>query len=307
MKFFLILFMSLCLLYSCGSSNKKSDGKQYDLSTKIIKGPKYKTRMNTDMTITTSMMVFSIDMVMKMRMDLAYEILPDTANMKQVKITYDEIDMKMEMKGLDKIPGAGDRIPPMPDMSKTSKMLKGASITLLVNDSGIIADVIGLEDLKTRLDLHMDSLESSDASGGQAKAMVAGFYSKKNMQNTFGMMFAYYSMQPLKIGDTWTNKTVTSVSNMDMNLNNKFELMDVKNNIAEIKVNSIYDAKMDMKNEQIKIGAEMDGTQKGAVKMDLTNGQIIESKLNMDISGKMNANGIPVPMKIKGSNVISKL
>jgi hypothetical protein len=45
---------------------------------------------------------------------------------------------------------------------------------------------------------------------------------------------------------------------------------------------------------------EMKGGIKGFIKLDLKNGQIIEGDYKMDVDAKIGANGIKIPMTMKG-------
>jgi hypothetical protein len=231
----------------------------------------------------------------------------DSANLKIIRVTYDEVNMKMDMKGLEKMPASAGRIPPLPDMTKISKMLKGSVVTLLVNDSGTIQDILGTEEIKKRVEAGLDSMKTVAAATSSVRNMAGNYYAKKNMQNTFGMMFANYYNKPLQIGGKWSKKTGTSLNGTDITMDNDFELLSVKDNIAEIKVISKYNAVTATNKNEVNIDVDMKGNQNGIIKMDLGNGHITDSKIDLTVDAQMKVNGIPVPMTMKGNNVISKL
>ncbi len=304
---FWISFLGLFLLITSCSNSKKNNAKTYDLSTKILKGPVYKNRLVNQLNMGLTIIYFTLDVNMDTHIDFTYDVLPDSANLKPIKITYDDVYMKMDMTGLEKMPSSAGRIPPLPDMAKISKMLKGSVITLLVNDSGNIQDILGTEEIKKKVEAGLDSMKTVAAATSSVRTMAANYYTKKNMQNTFGMMFANFHNEPLKIGDKWSKKTSTSLNGTDVSMDNDFELLSVKDNIAEIKVLSKYNATTATHKNEVNIDVDMTGNQNGIIKMDLSNGHINDSKIDLIIDAKMKVNGIPVPMKMKGTNVVSKL
>jgi hypothetical protein len=306
MRFPLLFFVSIFLIASCRDS-KKNSTKTYDLSTKILKGPQYKNRLVSQLNMGLTIIYFNLDVTMNTQIDFTYDVLPDSANLKLIKVTYDEVSMKMDMKGLEKIPASAGRMPPIPDMTKIAKMLKGSIITLLVNDSGAIQDIVGTEEIKKKVEAGLGSMKTVAAATSSVRNMAANYYTKKNMQNTFGMMFANYHNKPLQIGDKWSKKTGTSLSGADVTMDNEFELLSVKDNIAEIKVLSNYNSTTATNKNEVNIDVDMKGNQYGIIKMDLNNGHINDSKIDLTADAKMKINGIPVPMKMKGSNIISKL
>jgi Family of unknown function (DUF6263) len=306
MRFFLFFWVSFFVMTSCRNS-EKNKSQTYDLSTKILKGPQYKNRLTNQLSMVLTIIYFNLDVSMDTQIDFTYDILPDSANLKIIRVTYDEVNMKMDMKGLEKMPASAGRIPPLPDMTKISKMLKGSVVTLLVNDSGTIQDILGTEEIKKRVEAGLDSMKTVAAATSSVRNMAGNYYAKKNMQNTFGMMFANYYNKPLQIGDKWSKKTGTSLNGTDITMDNDFELLSVKDNIAEIKVISKYNAVTATNKNEVNIDVDMKGNQNGIIKMDLGNGHITDSKIDLTVDAQMKVNGIPVPMTMKGTNVISKL
>jgi Family of unknown function (DUF6263) len=306
MRFFLFFWVSFFVMTSCRNS-EKNKSQTYDLSTKILKGPQYKNRLTNQLSMVLTIIYFNLDVSMDTQIDFTYDILPDSANLKIIRVTYDEVNMKMDMKGLEKMPASAGRIPPLPDMTKISKMLKGSVVTLLVNDSGTIQDILGTEEIKKRVEAGLDSMKTVAAATSSVRNMAGNYYAKKNMQNTFGMMFANYYNKPLQIGDKWSKKTGTSLNGTDITMDNDFELLSVKDNIAEIKVISKYNAVTATNKNEVNIDVDMKGNQNGIIKMDLGNGHITDSKIDLTVDAQMKVNGIPVPMTMKGNNVISKL
>jgi hypothetical protein len=98
-------FLSLIFIVaivSC-SGGKKGDGKKYDLSFSSLKGPSFTNSANTNVKVETSVMGITINMDMKIGTDLRFDVLPDTAGLKRLKMTYEKINMTMDVPAMGQL------------------------------------------------------------------------------------------------------------------------------------------------------------------------------------------------------------
>jgi hypothetical protein len=304
-KLFTFLLLSVFFM-ACGGGKKKGDGKTYDLSVNNIRGAGFKSQ---------SKFIMNMDMAGFMKADMNYnydirfDVLPDSAGFKQVKITYG--DMKMTMK-MD-MAMVKDKSQSNEMMQKTNEGLdklmakmKGVSLVLVLDKEGLVADVKGVEDFKAQLDKMLDEADEDDPSSGTTKEssrkQMASLYDKGQMQNSMGQLFAYCTTKPVAVGETWTKKIAMQIGDIDVTADNEFTLESVENGIATINMVTKMDTKATINNQGVSVDMDMKGKQNGPVKVDLSTGTVISSDLQMNAKADMETMGMKMPLKMAISN-----
>jgi hypothetical protein len=301
----LYLLCTLVILAAC-SGGKKGDGKKYDLSFNSLKGPSFTNTINSDMDVQTQLMGFKVKMKMKMNSNIRFDLLPDSADMKQLKMTYEDLTMSMEFDNpmLQKAVSNQDL---NSQVNKMTNGFKGKSLFLLVSREGEIKEVINKDQFREQLNHYSDSI-MDNAAGGAGKGEVDNnlkqLYSKGDLQNMVGTIFAVYNSKPVTTGDEWEKEYGITVNGIDTKIKNQFKLLAVKDGIAEIEMTGKMSASGTTQQGPMKVETDTDGKQTGLIRVQLNNGHVLLSDTKMDMDGNVKMMGMKMPMKAKTAYTI---
>lgn len=163
----------------------------------------------------------------------------------------------------------------------------GKSVIIKLSKDNEITDV-------SRFDAIMNDQLQDSASGEMMKNM----FSKDQLNSMFGMMFSMYPKKPVKVGESWTGETKVKMANMDMKVDNKYKLLSVKNNLAEIDINGIISATGDIMKQAPGMKMDMSGSQKGTITIRMDNGYLHTGSYKMDMKAEMQVMGQKIPVTI---------
>lgn len=278
------------VLVSILSCNQQGSGEAYTLKMRLAKGDSFRQELDMDMDMSFEMMGQKITMDMGIKSSNDFEVLADSANLKNIMMTYRKSEMKMDMKGM---PGA-ENMDMNEIMNETGRKLEGKQVIIRLNDKNEIVDAEGMEAV-----IWGDSTETPEV-----REQMKQMFSKEQMNNMFGMMFNIYPDKPVKVGDTWTRQLQTGFSNVKMTMDMKYKLKSVKDGIAYIDVDGDIKTKGTMKSGPADIEMEMKGGQKGQMNVSIADGYLKDGQYTMDIDAEMGMQGMKVPMKIKGNYLV---
>lgn len=281
-KIFLpVLFYSL--VFFVVSCNQKGNGEAYTLKMRLAKGDKFSQEMDTKLDMSFDMMGQPMDMNMTMNGLLDFEVLDDSAGLKEVGMTYTQMKMGMKMKAMG-VENITDSI-----MDKATEKIVGKTVTMQLNEKNEIVNTNNFETLTNNEEL-------DEATREQMKKM----FSKDQMNGMLGMMFQMYPGKPVKIGDSWESETNTSMAGVAMKVKGKYTLTAVKDGVAFIALEGKFSGKGNMDQAGVPMEMDMDGTQKGTVNIGLADGYLKDSDYKIEVKGAMNIMGQKVPLTIKG-------
>lgn len=287
------MLLTLALLPSCksGSDNGTGSGEAVELKLNFPTGDKY--LYTTEVKQQINMMGISMDQSMSMGM--VYSASGEEGGNKKLNITYDHIRLSM-MSMRDQI------VYDSRDSSKNDSTfsfignLVGKSFSISVAPNGDIVKTEGLSDL-------VSSFAGSDP---QTQAAMSSQFSDTAMRQMMQNSFDMYPGKPVKVGETWSKKSVMSMSGMSIAMENTYTLKSFADGKAVIGVSSTMTLpKMDMSQGSMTMQIEMKGTQEGTMDVEQATGRIISGKTSQNINGKMSAGGQEMPMDIKGDITIS--
>lgn len=285
------LLTALCLVVMTGlvitSCNSKGGGDAYTLKMRLNKGDKFAQNMQMDMTTSVTMAGMSKDVKMKMNVGADFEVMDSAATGKQLKITYTDMQMKMDMG----MPSAGDMMDSI--MNEQRKAIVGKSIVVTIAGNKI-TDVSGMENIM------------NDSVNPNVKAAMDKVFSKDQLNSMFGMMLNLYPEKPVKVGDTWNAENTMDLSGMKMTVKNTYKLLGVKDGVAEIGVDGTIDTQGTMAQGGMEMKMDMKGTQKGSMNAGVADGYIKNGQYDMDVTANMDVMGQKVPMKLKATTKINK-
>ena len=276
----MLLFVIVLSIPAC-RGGKKGDGKQYNLSASILKGPAFSNLVNSIVKMEFTIMGMKTSVDMDIRSDLRFTILPDSAGLKMMQMTFDDVQVNIESPLMSLLGGKNEK----KNLDNGFGKVKGASFILGINNKGVLQEAKPVP----RADMPADSLAGND-NLNQPQG-------REELQAMLGAMFAYFTPNPVQVGDSWTSESTTSISQMRSGIKNKYTLVNVQDNIAEIKVEGDITALNEMGKEALKFAQNIEGKQKGFMKINLATGQVTSSKISMNMEGEIKSEKMNSPMK----------
>ncbi|MBL7766013.1 MAG: hypothetical protein JNJ58_07975 [Chitinophagaceae bacterium] len=280
-----LLFVALLwsTLFACkdngtGENKSSGSGEAVTLRLNFKQGEKFHYDMTTVQNITQTMMGKDMSVKQEMGFGFNYEVKSAEKEMYQVMVTYDRIRMKQD-NPMMQVNFDTDDPATMKDGKFTALAdLKGKSFTLTLNHYGDVTGISGLESLSNSL--------------GQSGM------SDTSMMNMMEMSFKIYPEKAMKVGDTWKKDMTNDLGGMlKMKIANEYELLSVKDGMAEIGVKSVITSEPGAAKQEMEM--TLNGTQNGSMKVDVTTGMMLNSNFKQDITGKASTQGMEIPMKIK--------
>ena len=108
--------------------------------------------------------------------------------------------------------------------------------------------------------------------------------------------------KPVKVGESWTKNTTMNIQPFSMAIEAKYTLKSVADGKANIDVASVIKVnpagQADPRMKDVKI--DLNGTQSGTMVVETESGQLLSSNIKQSISGKINAQGMGMPMNVTG-------
>ena len=179
-------------------------------------------------------------------------------------------------------------------MNSTTKGVIGKSVVFMLSKDNEILSTSGF-----------DSLMINESQSEASRQMIKKMFSKEQLNNLFGMMFSMYPGKPVKVGESWTSKTVVNIADIDMKVNVKYTLTGVKNGLADIDVDGVIDGKGEMNKSGVPLEIAMSGTQKGTMTIKMTDGYLQNGAYKMDIKADMVVMGQKIPMTMKADYTLN--
>ena len=194
---------------------------------------------------------------------------------------------------------------PLTPVNRPFAALLGQGMLLKITPEGRVTEVRNIDKIRKSI---MEKFSSEPASQ-QMMGTIDKLLNEQSIKESTESMIAIYPDEPVGIGDSWS-RTLAVSSGSPMIIANKWTLMNRKDGIAIIDVNSVMTTNpsaepMDM--GTMKVSYKLSGTQSGRMEMQESTGIIIKSTMNQDISGQIvmgdpsgqGMSDMTVPMKVK--------
>jgi hypothetical protein len=199
-----------------------------------------------------------------------------------IDLTYDSMDMEMDVMGQKMNISSETANPMFPDLGEILKSLKENPITLTITKSGVLKDIKGLDKLQ-------EVIEKS-STGNPMNAMILGqLLGEETLKSTFEQMSAHFPTKPVGIGESWEKAFSINQSVIKVDATMKITLLSVKDNIATLKVETQLGKKDKIYTQEINgmtVNTSMEGTQNGTMDVDLRTGWTKESNFNQSIQSE---------------------
>ncbi|OJW80953.1 MAG: hypothetical protein BGO69_19925 [Bacteroidetes bacterium 46-16] len=284
MKKILVLGISsliaISMLLACGDNNggsgTNSDG-SISLKFNFQKGTKYKYIVKNRQSITQEMMGKHITVDQDMDMESTYEVTGAEGSNKKLTVTYDRIAMKSNNSFKNMAYDSDDTAHSAPELRSLGDMVHRA-FSMTVNEKGQIVQLDGFREL-------MPGSDDAPISDSSLRSM---------MQQAFYI----YPDKPVKPGDTWNNSYSTSLGFMDLNTDNTYKLVSVKDGIAHIEMSSKITSHPANTGEAKEIKMDLNGVQTGGLDVDVASGLLIGSVLSQQIKGTFDFRDTKAPVEV---------
>ena len=284
---FISIFISIVLFAACNSG---LSGEAHTIKMRLNKGDTFNHTIKMNMLMNTAVMGQSVNMNMKMESANSFEVMNADSLNKELKMTYNNLHMSMDMGKLNQAAVNTDSI-----MNSSTKGVIGKSVVFMLSKDNEIISTSGF-----------DSLMTNESQSEASRQMIKKMFSKEQLNNLFGMMFSMYPGKPVKVGESWTSKTVVNIADIDMKVNVKYTLIGVKNGLADIDVDGVIDGKGEMnKSSGVPLEIAMSGTQKGTMTIKMTDGYLQNGAYKMDIKADMVVMGQKIPMTMKADYTLN--
>ncbi|HXS36099.1 MAG TPA: DUF6263 family protein [Flavipsychrobacter sp.] len=255
-------------------------------------GAKYKYIFTTHQVIEPEGLGASVTINQDLTMEYSYLILPDSANYKRVKVTYDRIAIKSGNSMMSMEYDSNDSTKQKDSVFRNMSQFLNRSFTLTLNGNG---EIVRSENLQAI---------TSAADSTMAAAGAQGFdpqVSDSSMRTMMLQTLNVYPSRPVKKGDSWKHTYNTSMGFMNMTFDNTYKLVSISDNIAHIEINSNIGANKSKGGQM-----EIRGLQTGDLDMDVTTGMVLGSKCNQEIKGSMQAFGKVIPLNVTSETHITE-
>ncbi|MCS6820791.1 MAG: DUF6263 family protein [Microscillaceae bacterium] len=289
------------LIYSCLA--QIAIAQTTTLKLNLEKGKTYFQRIDTEQKIAQNILGQNVDMTQTIGLGYKIDVLnKDSKGNMTWKITYNTVKMTQESAVTGKIEFDSEKstqVDASNPLGMAMRALVGQTLEVVINSLGEITDVKGTEQMIESMIEKMGV--TSEAQKQQMRESMKKEYGKDAVKNSFEGSFGFYPEKPVKIGDTWVRKA-KKMGMQSMVLENTFKLLEIKNGMAKIEVNSKISPNTEDKNET---KSEFSGKQTGFQWVDLKTGWVKDANLKQDLKGKVNFQGMDVEMNIE-SNIYIK-
>ncbi|MBC8045351.1 MAG: hypothetical protein H7Y00_01005 [Fimbriimonadaceae bacterium] len=267
------------------------------LQFKPVNGTKYNMTMDMQYDMITNAMGQEMKQKMSMSMGSEMEVKGvDADGNTTLASQYKKMKMDMDM-GVMKMQYESGKLPEDEMglmMSKVFEPFINAPLTITLDKSAKVKSVTGFDEIKKKI----------EAQVGEGAA--GSFDQMNNMEENIQGSFAYLPNKEVKIGDTWQQELQIDIQQYPMNMKSIFTLIDRKDGIAVIAMQStmaMNNAKLN-KDEMQQMGIEdmsVSGTSSGTLQVDESTGWTKSANITQNIKMDITAQGQKMPMTMKGT------
>ena len=286
MKKKIIICMALCMmsgLITVSAQIKLSFnpemGKKYEYRTDVVQNIKQNV-MGQDMLIETEiggtyLMEIKNKTPQEIHVQLTYLDFTFVVSSAMMNISYDSknpIENPSEMEQM---------------FGKIFKPLIDMPFIVVFAPDGSVKSVTGMEAIIKNM---LNAVSADGQIATQMSAQMSQQFNDEAMKNMFGQSFYFYPNKVVKIGESWDMGNTTLINNMNLGINTKNTLKELKTNIATIEIAG--DVEMDME------GGKLTGKQTGTMIVDTVTGIPVTGDISQNIKGTIKTQGIDIQMEM---------
>lgn len=184
--------------------------------------------------------------------------------------------------------------------------LVGSELLITITPKGKVTGIDGADSLFESIMAELDLPDSPRKD--EIVDAIRGQFGETAIRQSIEQIFGFFPQSAVETGQMWTSgKEITS--GMPMKVVDEYTLKSREDGVAYIDVFSRVSSHPDRRPVQlgpVEMVYEMEGSQRGYLRVDEHTGLPLESELDMDLSGKVSASGVPEedreawPMKSTG-------
>ncbi|MEO1435328.1 MAG: DUF6263 family protein [Bacteroidota bacterium] len=221
-----------------------------------------------------------------------------TAGDLEVQFTLDGV--KVEQSGFENVSyDSKTDDDPSSTLGKMYVPVLGHSMNMTLSPTGAVKELSGGNAMIDKM-FSAEGLGLSPDQIGQLKATMKMQFGNDALKQTMAQTSDIFPEDPVKVGDTWT-KSMAQSSGMGLVAQSTFTLDKIEAGKVYISfegtlATSENSEPMDM--VAMKVSYDLEGTQKGNIIVDESNGWVIQSVVNQDFGGDMviEMDQLPAPM-----------
>jgi hypothetical protein len=295
-----LLFAVLILAYAlpaCQSSDRSSS-KAVAFSPKLKLTPGQRFDYSITHQVVTKAEIEGREMVTDNRIELGllYEMISDTAGQVVMKLTYNNLKVRLKDHETEEVYDASNSRSEVP-VEKILSQIRGSSVLVYLSSRGEVIKIEGVSEISKGI---LASFNATDAQSQQQlkqhlSKLVGETFVRENLQSAFAIAKDTL-IQP---GSTWTASTTTT-SDIRYDASTTYKLISVTNNVATI------EAMSEIKNVTAATAItgydtqqELKGKEEGTFKTDIVSGMIMSGDSDAMIEGKLNVMERQVPLTIE--------
>jgi hypothetical protein len=273
-------------------------GEAVQLSVKLAPGTKKTIKMLTDQKISQTVMgqSMNVDQSIGMTYSLtATGVLPDGST--TVDVTYEAVSFKTNAPGQNvdydsTRPQQGE----IPMLAKTFAAMVGAKMTMTMAPDGKVTKVDGAEAFLQKIVDGMGLPEGPMRQ--QVMDQMKQQFSGEQLAASMQQLISTYPAKPLNVGDTWTQSQNLGAGSMPFTADTTYTVKGIDGSSVVLGLDSKLNAAPLFGADPSQPQMTLTGTQKGDMIVDRASGMPRKANLRQDISGKMSAQGMEIPMTI---------
>ncbi len=293
--------VTISLLSSCG--------KTYQIAFQVPEGMSLRYETENTSISETKVMGMDVENVtinnMTYRMD---HIGSEPGGLERFKMSYEDIQYEQSAMGQEMIYDSKDPSRSNnPQFDNIYGTLLESDFELVYNSKGGLEDAPGLSEIMDKMfaDLPAEAQETVRAQMGDNALLQA-------MKS---MTYYYPQQDKVKIGDSWDITNEIAIAGMELIIDSKYTLMEVKDGQAKIQVTSEIDSNPDaagMDMMGFRMSFDLQGTQEGFIYVDESTSWLNRMELDQQLDGFMNMSSeqtgnMKVDMKVQTQQLIQKV
>lgn len=291
----------ISLLSSCG--------KTYQIAFQVPEGMNLRYETENTSISETKVMGMDVENVTINNMTYRMEhVGSEPGGLERFKMSYEDIQYEQSAMGQEMIYDSKDPSRSNnPQFDNIYGALLESEFELLYNSKGGLEDAPGLSEVMDKMfaDLPAEAQETVRTQMGDNALLQA-------MKS---MTYYYPQQEKVKIGDSWDVTNEIAIAGMELIIDSKYTLMEVKDGQAKIQVTSEIDSNPDaagMDMMGFRMSFDLQGTQEGFIYVDESTSWLNRMELDQQLDGFMNMSSeqtgdMKVDMKVQTQQLIQKV
>lgn len=289
----------LCLLpflFSCKDNGHHDAGKKYQFALNPAAGAKYYFNINTETVSKVSVNGKEVETNNLSEVGLIYEVVSNTPDSIQIKITYDQLKFNLKSKDGEKEIDAANSGHTLNDQEKQLAAIKGASMNITLNKKGDVLQVAGSKEIADKLISTLHA--TSAASQAQIREQFNKFIGEDFVKNNLASQFKLFPDTAVSVGNSWEMKNIAS-DEIGADGVTRYVFDDLDGTSAAVTCVATINTDNKTTIMGSEVAASMNGKQEGRFETDINTGLLMKGETTTSMEGSFQMMGKDIPVSIK--------